>query len=78
MAPQSTTFQTIELTKLFGGFFNKPDVDDMSYSPYPNGTIPKQPEQNIDPGRVRYEPLFVAMYEDCKKNEVTKNLRAIK
>jgi hypothetical protein len=42
------------------------------------GEPPKQPEKNMDPGRVRFEPLFAAMYGDCKKNEVIKNLRAIK
>lgn len=29
---------------------------------------PRQPAKNFDPGRVRYEPLFVAMYGDCKNN----------
>ena len=42
----------------------------MFYAQYPMGTVPKQPEKNIDPGRVRYEPLFVAMYGDCNENEV--------
>ena len=31
-----------------------------------------------DPGRVRFAPLFAAMYGDCRKNEVVKNLRAVK
>ena len=43
----------------------------------PCGSIPKQPDNNIDPGRVRFEPLFVAMYGDCRHNEVSKNLRTI-
>ena len=64
--------------KTFQELLEKPDVDDMFYAPYPNGTIPKQPQKNIDPGRVRFEQLFLAMYGDCKKDEVTKNLRVIK
>jgi hypothetical protein len=31
----------------------------------------------MDPGRVRYEPLFVAMYGDCNKKEVVRRLRTI-
>jgi hypothetical protein len=49
----------------------------MFFARYPAGTTPTQPALNSDPGRVRYEPLFVAMYGDCKKNEVTKNFRTI-
>src|SRR5262249_55203717 len=47
------------------------------YASYPVGSTPKQPDKNSDPGRVRFEPLFVAIYGDCKKNEVAKNLRNI-
>ena len=64
--------------KTFQELLEKPDIDDMFYAQYPRGTFPKQPEKNIDPGRVRFEPLFVAMYGDCNKNEVVKNLRAIR
>ena len=52
-------------------------MDDMFYSTYPLGTQPKQPEANADPGRVRFEPLFVAMYGDCNRNEVVRYLRAV-
>ena len=64
--------------KTFQELLEKPDIADMFYAPYPMDTIPKQPEKNIDPGRVRFEPLFVAVYGDCKKNEVIKNMRIIK
>ena len=64
--------------KTFQDLLENPDIDDMFYAPYPAGAVPKQPEKNIDPGRVRFEPLFVAMYGDCYKNEVVKNLRTIK
>jgi hypothetical protein len=63
--------------KTFQELLEKPDIDDMFYAPYPEGTAPTQPKRNVDPGRVRFEPLFVAIYGDCTKNEVTKNLRTI-
>lgn len=63
--------------KTFQQLIEQPDVDDMFYSPYPSDTVPKQPAKNMDPGRVRYEPLFVAMYGDCNKNEVVRKLRTI-
>jgi hypothetical protein len=64
--------------KTFKELLEKPDIDDMFFVAYPTGTVPKQPEKNADPGRVRFEPLFVAMYGDCNKNAVAKNLRAIR
>jgi D-alanyl-D-alanine carboxypeptidase len=63
--------------KSFDELLERPDIDDMFYVPYPAGTEPKQPPKNFDPGRVRYGPLFVAMYGDCEKNEVTSKLREI-
>jgi hypothetical protein len=64
-------------TKTFDELLEHPDIDDMFYAPYPVGSAPKQPARNSDPGRVRFEPLLVAMYGDCKKNELTKNLRPV-
>jgi hypothetical protein len=64
--------------KTFEQLLEKPDIDDMFYVRYPAGATPEQPEKNSDPGRVRFEPLFVAMYGDCNKNEVARNLRPIK
>jgi D-alanyl-D-alanine carboxypeptidase-like protein len=64
--------------KTFDELLAKPDIDDMFYVQYPADTEPKQPAINFDPGRVRFEPLFVAMYGDCSKHEVTKNLRTIR
>jgi hypothetical protein len=63
--------------KTFEELIEHPDIDDMFYVPYPAGSEPKQPPKNFDPGRVRYEPLFVAMYGDCKKNEVSRKLKTI-
>jgi hypothetical protein len=63
--------------KAFDELIEHPDIDDMFYLPYPAGTTPKQPPQNFDPGRVRFEPLFVTMYGDCKNNEVVDKLKTI-
>jgi len=64
--------------KTFQELIEKPDIDDMFYAQYPIGVAPGQPGKNFDPGRVRFEPLFIAMYGDCDKNEVVKNLRTIR
>ena len=64
--------------KTFTELLESPDIDDMFYARYPAIAEPKQPEMNSDPGRVRFAPLFAAMYGDCGKNEVAKNLRAVK
>jgi hypothetical protein len=67
--------------KTFQELLESPDIDDMFYAHYPAIAVtnadPKQPGINSDPGRVRFAPLFAAMYGDCRKNEVTKNLRTI-
>jgi hypothetical protein len=64
--------------KTFQELLESPDIDDMFYARYPAGVAPKQPDVNSDPGRVRFAPLFAAMYGDCKQNEVVRNLRAVK
>ena len=64
--------------KTFQELLERPDIDDMFYVRYPAGGMPGQPEKNVDPGRVRFEPLFVAMYGDCNRNEVVRNLRIIR
>jgi hypothetical protein len=65
------------INKTFEELIEKPDIDDMFYARYPAAETPKQPATNVDPGRVRFEPLFVAMYGDCNKAEVIKKLRVI-
>jgi hypothetical protein len=64
--------------KTFEELLKEPDIDDMFYARYPLRGAPAQPARNIDPGRVRFKPLFVAMYGDCNKNEVAKNLRQVR
>jgi D-alanyl-D-alanine carboxypeptidase len=63
--------------KSFEELLEHPDIDDMFYVPYSAGAEPKQPPKNFDPGRVRFEPLFVAMYGDCEKGGVVPKLRTI-
>ena len=64
--------------KTFDQLLTRPDIDDMFYAAYPAGTAPRQPQENSDPGRVRFEPLFVAMYGDCFKRRIVGRLRTIR
>jgi hypothetical protein len=63
--------------KTFNELLAQPDIDDMFYAGYPAGSTPRQPEENNDPGRVRFEPLFVAMYGDCNKHRLLGRFRTI-
>jgi hypothetical protein len=63
--------------KTFEELLEKPDIDDMFYVPYPVGQDANPPARNEDPGRVRFEPLFTAMYGDCSRGEVAPKLRSI-
>ena len=63
--------------KSFDELIEHPDIDDTFYVPYPAGSVPKPPLKNVDPGRVRFEPLFIAMYGDCRKNDVVPKLKTI-
>jgi D-alanyl-D-alanine carboxypeptidase-like protein len=63
--------------KTFDELVEHPDIDDMFYVPYPAGSAPQQPPKNSDPGRVRFEPLFVAMYGDCRNNAVMPKLKTL-
>jgi D-alanyl-D-alanine carboxypeptidase len=64
-------------TKTFEQLLENPDIANMFYVPYPAGSAPQAPARNSDPGRIRFDPLFVTMYGDCAKNEVSRNLRII-
>jgi hypothetical protein len=58
--------------KTFDQMLDNPDIKDQFAIPYPLGTVLKTPAVNEDPGRIRNEALFVKMYGDCRKGEVTK------
>lgn len=62
--------------KTFEQMLDEPDIDDQFAIPYPLGEA-RRPGVNEDPGRIRYEPLFIKMYGDCRKGEVTKRLKTI-
>jgi len=63
--------------KSFDEMIARPDIDDMFYRAYPAGAAPGAPAKDFDPGRVRLEPLFDAMYGDCARGEVKSRLRSI-
>jgi len=65
--------------KTFQERLTDPDLEDQFYAEYPRGLRGVPPLENIDPGRVRYEPFFKKMYGDCKKNgrAVANNLEKV-
>ncbi len=50
------------------------DIKDMFHAPYVMGAAGFPPGINVDPGRIRHEPLFTKMYGDCRKGEVQRRL----
>jgi D-alanyl-D-alanine carboxypeptidase len=52
------------------------DLVDQLSIPYPKGCPVKAPSTNEDPGRLRYEPFFTAMYGGTAK-AVSKNLTSV-
>jgi hypothetical protein len=63
--------------KSFDELLDSPDIDDMFGYDYPEGEEPKGPDINVDPGRVRVESLFRAIYGDCRKGEVEPRMRKV-
>ena len=57
--------------KTFDEFLNAPDIDDMFAQAYPKGAPAAAPPVNFDPGRVRVEKLFTALYGSCRSKGVT-------
>ncbi|MFP4537011.1 MAG: M15 family metallopeptidase [Dichotomicrobium sp.] len=55
--------------KSFKQRLTDPDLEDQFYTEYPRGLRGVPPLEDIDPGRVRYEPFFVKMYGDCKQDK---------
>jgi hypothetical protein len=60
--------------KAFQTLLDDPDIEDMLAIPYPRGAPAGPPRENEDPGRMRNTAFFRAMYGDCSKGEVAKNL----
>jgi hypothetical protein len=59
-------------SKTFDELLNDPDVGDMFAFDYPAGTAAAQPPLNSDPGRIRVEKLFRALYGDCRKKTLAR------
>jgi D-alanyl-D-alanine carboxypeptidase len=56
--------------KTLDTMLSDPDIKDMFVMAYPVGEKGLPPEKDFDPGRVRYTPLFVKMYGDCRTSNV--------
>jgi hypothetical protein len=64
--------------KTFDQMVEHADIDDMFYAVYPASIAEAvAPPADFDPGRVRFEPLFNAMYGDCDRGEVEPKMRSI-
>lgn len=56
---------------------NNPDLEDMMSQKYQKGPDwINPPEENFEPGRIRYEPFFLKMYGN-NENEVSENLTSV-
>jgi len=62
--------------KSFNELLNSPDIEDMFKFKYPRGWVKGLPK-NYDPGRIRYERLFRAIYGNSA-SEVRRNLTYIR
>jgi D-alanyl-D-alanine carboxypeptidase len=63
--------------KSFEQLLGRPSIRDQFALPYPLGGNIRPPARNEDPGRFRNEAFFTAIYGDCRKGEVTPQLRRI-
>ncbi|MGE0008750.1 MAG: M15 family metallopeptidase [Parvibaculaceae bacterium] len=63
--------------KSFDELLDHPDIDDMFALPYPAHSRPAAPQVDSDPGRVRVEALFRAIYGDCRTGGVRAKLRRV-
>ncbi|CAN5555994.1 M15 family metallopeptidase [soil metagenome] len=63
--------------KTFNELLNDPDIEDMMFQDYTMGANwSSPPDVNFEPGRIRYEPLFLKMYGSSAK-EVERNLAPV-
>src|SRR5262249_3853578 len=56
--------------KILDKMLSDPDIKAMFVMASPVGEKGLPPEKDLDPGRVRYTPLFVKMYGDCRTSNV--------
>lgn len=58
--------------KSFEDLLDRPDIGDMFAFEYPAGVAATQPRPNFDPGRIRVEALFKALYGDCENGTLAR------
>jgi D-alanyl-D-alanine carboxypeptidase len=58
--------------KSFDELLDEPDIGDMFAFDYPAGSPAEPPPEDFDPGRIRVEALFRALYGDCEKGTLAK------
>src|SRR5215470_10015336 len=63
--------------KTFQQLLEQPDIKDQFAFRYPLGPNVRPPTINEDPGRIRFEPLFIKMYGDCRKGGVAQRLKPV-
>ncbi len=63
--------------KTFDELLDSPDIGDMFAFDYPEGAPAAAPARNFDPGRIRVEALFEALYGACSKGQVSPKLNSI-
>ncbi|CAN5529370.1 hypothetical protein BH10PSE7_BH10PSE7_02690 [soil metagenome] len=63
--------------KTFDELLDNPDIDDMFEQTYPKGAAVSPPPVDFDPGRMRVEELFEALYGNCRSGAVTKAMRKV-
>jgi hypothetical protein len=63
--------------KSFDELLDAPDIGDMFAFAYPAGASAAAPKLNVDPGRIRVELLFQALYGNCATGEVEGWMRSI-
>ena len=62
----------------FAELLDRANIRDQFAIPYPLSTAPfRAPAPDEDPGRLRNDAFFLKMYGDCRKAEVTPNLRPV-
>lgn len=62
--------------KTFDELLDSPDIGDMFAFAYPEGAPAAAPARNFDPGRIRVEALFEALYGSCSKGQVSPKLKS--
>jgi len=63
--------------KSFDTLLDRPDIGDMFAFAYPADAVPSAPALNADPGRIRVEALFRALYGDCGDKDFSARLTTI-